>query len=182
LADRVPAFELHILPMIRMLDRDHMLARIDLWNRDAVWQAREAILDHLKGELALMPTQRSGGPWPSEWITLFERWIATAQPGEVGHHLDLFAPDSGVYELVPAFGGKLDLIAKVTLPSPGYRLWFELRSVAEAEREYLLYGEAPVPAEAPAPTAAQAAERLKKAGLDRIFVIDSRGRQQIEVH
>jgi len=180
-ADRVQVFELHILPMFRMLDHDHMLSRLDLWDRTTVWQARSGILDHLKGIGPQMPTLSTGGPWPSEWIALFERWTATGDDNTVGHHLELLAPDSGQYELQPAFGGKVDLIAKMTAPTPGYTAWFELKSISANEREYVLYGEPPFPAQPAAPTAIQAVERLKKAGLNRVFVTDSRGRQQVDI-
>jgi hypothetical protein len=181
-ADRVPVFELHILPMFRLLDHDHMAAKFDLFDLEAVWKRRAAILAHLKANPPLMmPTKATAGPWPSEWIALFERWIATGTETQVGHHLELLAPDSGQYELVPSFGDKLDVIATVTTPSPGYQLWFELRRVSATEREYALYGEPPHPAQPANPTVAKAAEKFKKTGLQRIFVIDARGRQQIDL-
>jgi hypothetical protein len=36
MAERKPVFELHIRPLFRLLDRQHMLFKLDLWDYDAV--------------------------------------------------------------------------------------------------------------------------------------------------
>ena len=50
---RPPVFELHIRPMFRLLDREHMLTFIDpgldLWNLEHVWTMRNDILVRLRG-------------------------------------------------------------------------------------------------------------------------------------
>jgi hypothetical protein len=78
MAERNPIFELHIRPMFRFLDRQHMLRDMDLWDYDSVKTHSAGILRRLKGPGEsgnTMPTQRTGGEWPSEWISLFDRWI-----------------------------------------------------------------------------------------------------------
>src|SRR5262245_4312005 len=79
MAERNPIFELHIRPMFRLLDRQHMLLGMDLWDYDSVKTHSAQILIKLKGpgepQLSVMPPARTGGPWPSEWISLFDRWI-----------------------------------------------------------------------------------------------------------
>src|SRR5918997_654991 len=109
---RPPVFELHIRPLVRLLDRAHMLSLvtpgIDLWDLDTVWAAREEILTRLRGEGGLnMPGLPVGGPWPAEWIALFERWIATGSDTAPGHHL---AVTTGRRDytlwLEPAFPGR----------------------------------------------------------------------------
>jgi len=42
----------------------------------------EDILKSLKGleGRSVMPPIEDGGPWPEEWIALFERWIAAGHP------------------------------------------------------------------------------------------------------
>jgi hypothetical protein len=51
---RPPVFELHIRPMFRLLEREHMTTLvtpgIDLWDLDAVWAKRNLILEHLRAE------------------------------------------------------------------------------------------------------------------------------------
>lgn len=96
---RPPVFELHIRPMFRLLDREHMTTLvtppIDLWNLDAVWAERDDILMRLRGEGSQnMPGTQVGGPWPDEWIALFERWVATGSDTEPGHHLQLAKPEA----------------------------------------------------------------------------------------
>jgi hypothetical protein len=81
MAERNPLFELHIRPLFRLLDRQHMLRigpqSLDLWDYDAVKAKSALILQRVKGQgpEQAMPTLRTGGPWPSEWVSLFDRWI-----------------------------------------------------------------------------------------------------------
>ena len=56
MAERSPVFEMHIRPLFRILDRQHMLRiqhPLDLWDYDAVKQAAAVIL------------QKVGGPAPA---------------------------------------------------------------------------------------------------------------------
>lgn len=83
MAERKPIFELHIRPLFRLLDRQHMLRvrqDLDLWDYDAVKKHSARILHKVKGPIGeadglKMPTEKTGGAWPSEWVSLFERWI-----------------------------------------------------------------------------------------------------------
>jgi hypothetical protein len=80
MAERNPIFELHIRPLFRLLDRQHMLRvteGMDLWDYDVVKTKSAVILQRVKGQGSkqTMPTSRTGGPWPSEWVGLFDRWI-----------------------------------------------------------------------------------------------------------
>ena len=49
---RTPVFQLHILPMFRATDREHMRSEkgLDLWDYDQVRVQADFILDCLKGE------------------------------------------------------------------------------------------------------------------------------------
>ena len=93
---RPPVFELHIRPMFRLLDREHMSKwdpAFDLWDLDAVWTMRNEILTRVR-DVGDMPGDRYGGPWAApEWIALFERWVATGSDTEPGHHLVVVRPD-----------------------------------------------------------------------------------------
>ena len=148
MAERNPIFELHIRPLFRLLDRQHMLRVIpeslDLWDYDAVKAKSAVILQRVKGQgpKQTMPTSRTGGPWPSEWVSLFDRWIqggcrrlslGTAKNLQLGEDRDL-----GIFTLscmtdVPATNSQ-DSIA-----------WFEGESVPGAAiiayRLYVLPGE-----------------------------------------
>src|SRR5262249_41493013 len=50
-----------------------------LWDYDSVKTHSAQILIKLKGpgepQLSVMPPAKTGGAWPSEWISLFDRWI-----------------------------------------------------------------------------------------------------------
>ncbi len=79
MADRTPIFEMHILPMFRQLDRQHMMrvnSTLDLWDYDSVKRAAPNIVNRACGDTPSMPTQGVGGAWPSEWRALFSRWVA----------------------------------------------------------------------------------------------------------
>ena len=53
---------------------------MELSDYEDVKNNSSGILSHLKGEGSLMPPESNGGPWPQEWIDLFERWINEGHP------------------------------------------------------------------------------------------------------
>jgi len=64
-------------------DVEHMndVAGIDLTSYDVVKGISGPILNRLKArDHKMMPPQADGGPWPDEWIALFERWISEGHP------------------------------------------------------------------------------------------------------
>ena len=182
---RPPVFELHIRPMFRLLDREHMLTFVepgfDLWELERVWEMRNDILVRLRAESARnMPGLPVGGPWPPEWIDLFERWTQTPTADDIGHHLVLARPD-GPYQLQSASGGKRRLRAKVLAPSAACRTWFDLRSVTPGRREYTLYLEPPLPTQPPHEATLHALEMFDKGDATTLAVHDATGAQELPV-
>ena len=183
--ERPPVFELHIRPLFRLLDRAHMLSQvapgIDLWNLDTVWQAREEILARLRGPGSQnMPGLPVGGPWPAEWIALFERWIATGSDTTPGHHLVLAKPDQP-YELKKLSGERRRLSAVVTAPTEGCRVWFGLDADAPGRRDYTLHLEPAFPVQPSDPTAMRAVEVFLRSDAERVTVRDADGTQELLV-
>jgi len=82
--NRATSFRLHIRPLFRDLDVQHMSNvgpfSIDLNDHAAVTARSQQILDRLRDEDDPMPPISDDGPWPQEWIILFERWIAEGHP------------------------------------------------------------------------------------------------------
>ena len=82
--NRPTSFKVHIRTMFRDIDVKHMANAgpfsIDLNNHDAVKDRAEQILERLKNVDDPMPPAADDGPWPDEWIALFERWIAEGHP------------------------------------------------------------------------------------------------------
>ncbi len=182
---RPPVFELHIRPLFRLLDRAHMLSLVapgvDLWDLDTVWQAREAILTRLRGEGGLnMPSFPVGGPWPAEWIALFERWVATGSDTAPGHHLVLGQPDEA-YGWKNLGGERRRLSAMVTAPTEGCRVWFELDTVATGRRDYTVWLEPAFPDRPSDPTAVRATEHLLRSEVERVTVRDADGTHELVV-
>jgi len=181
---RPPVFELHIRPMFRLLDREHMLTfvdpGVDLWDLENVWTMRNDILVRLRGEGSVnMPGEKVGGPWPAEWIDLFERWTQNPNADDIGHHL-LLGQRDGDYQVEPV-ADKRRLRARVTAPSPRCHAWFALESVTPGRREYTLYVEPPLPAPAAAPTAIPAVEMFDKGDVTRLVIHDAAGTQDLPV-
>jgi hypothetical protein len=125
-----PVFELHIRPLFRSLDREHMSFAFNLWQypegpgSDPI-TFFTLILNRLKASApdVVMPPPYAGGPWPTEWIDLFERWLAAGAP-----RLELALLDPSHLLAVREPGTLLvRLDASVILPSPGYVAWFERR-------------------------------------------------------
>ena len=182
---RPPVFELHIRPMFRLLDREHMLTLVepgfDLWELEDVWEMRNDILLRLRGEgLRNMPGLKVGGPWPAEWIALFERWTQNPTPDDIGHHLVLAQPDAP-YQLQPAPGGKRRLDVKVIAPTPGCHTWFELDSITPGQREYTLYLEPAMPAQPPGETSLQVRELFEKGDTINLVIRDAAGTHELPV-
>jgi hypothetical protein len=180
---RPPVFELHIRPMLRLLDREHMLTLIepgfDLWELEKVWEMRNDILLRLRGEGSQnMPGLQVGGPWPAEWIDLFERWTQNPTPDDIGHHLVLAQP-AGQYQLQPLSGSKRRLQAKVIAPTGGCHAWFELDSITSGQREYRLYLEPALPAQPPDATPLQARELFEKGDATKLLIHDAAGAHEL---
>ena len=75
--NRPTSYALHIKPLFRPLDIEHMDGfGVDLGTFDGVKANADAILARVKNKNAPMPPQADGGPWPDEWVALFTRWIA----------------------------------------------------------------------------------------------------------
>lgn len=120
---RRPIFELHIRPMFRQIDIAHMVRlpankRIDLSSYDDVRAHHAKILTELRSA-SPMPTMATGGPWPAEWITLFERWGA-----EFGRLDVLVATDLKLQLTAP---DRYLLTCRVAVPTPQSAAWFELQ-------------------------------------------------------
>jgi hypothetical protein len=82
---RATRFELHIVPMLRQIDRLHMqgIGGFDLWDYATISMPARAtdILNYLQADAAdVMPPESHGGPWPEEWIQLFQRWVDEGYP------------------------------------------------------------------------------------------------------
>ena len=72
---RPPIFELHILPMIRAIDREHMLFAFDLWDYDQLVQHAEQIADRLMGN---MPPATDGGRGQTSGSSSFDAGLPQA--------------------------------------------------------------------------------------------------------
>jgi hypothetical protein len=182
---RLPVFELHIRPMLRLLDREHMITLVepgfDLWQLESVWEMRNDILARVRGEGGQnMPGLAVGGPWPAEWIELFERWTRNPTADDIGHHLVLAQPE-GPYQLLPASGDKRRLRAKVVAPSAGCRAWFELDSITPGRREYTIYLEPALPEQPHDETPLQALELFEKGDATRLLIRDAAGTHELTI-
>lgn len=171
--DRAVRFELHIRPLMRLLDRDQMLFRFDLWDYDQVRANADRILTRLRID---MPPARNGGPWPPEWISLFERWLNTGFL-----RLELGRSDANGYQATRS-GTNVTINAMSSVPSQGYQAWLELQ-VAEADRrEYLLYWEPPVTPQPPNPTLARVRTRFAApATLNTLTILDADGPHEVQI-
>jgi hypothetical protein len=182
MAERTPVFELHIRPLFRLIDRQHMLgvhASLDLWNYDAVKNFAPAILARIGGPNPSMPTADVAGPWPSEWVALFNKWV---QGG-----FRRLAPAAGrEYKLVKTADGRCTLSCKVDIPDTDQgdsTAWLDIVSAGPGTATYqlLIYpGEASPP---PAGTIEVACEeRVDPASAAAgVSVIDANGTRVVNL-
>jgi hypothetical protein len=79
--NRPTSYVLHIKPLFTQIDIDHMADfGVDLGSYDGVKANARDIATRLKDAAAPMPPKDSGGPWPDEWIQLFDRWMSEGFP------------------------------------------------------------------------------------------------------
>ena len=73
---RTTSYALHIRPLFRQVDIDHMAAfGVNLAAHEDVRANAATILTRLQDPSKPMPPVVDNGPWPEEWIALFDRWI-----------------------------------------------------------------------------------------------------------
>ena len=125
-----PLFELHIRPLFRSLDREHMDFAFNLWHypdspgADPIGHFT-LILNRLKSLApdVVMPPPYAGGPWPQEWIDLYERWLVAGAP-----RLTFAQVDSNNLSASRVPGTPLvQVTVEVILPSDGHVAWLERR-------------------------------------------------------
>ena len=126
-----PRFELHIRPLFRALDREHMRSRFDLWSYEDVVSHVDMILNRVAVD---MPTLSTGGPFPAEWVALLRRWRE-----EGLKRLELGV---ATYSL-SRVGARFVLTAQGSYPAGGYRGWLELDESSSTQRRYMLNFDAP---------------------------------------
>jgi hypothetical protein len=162
-------YELHIRPMFRLIDRDHMLFAFDLHDYQAVKDNASSILSRLRVD---MPPASLGGPWPAEWIGVFERWIT-----EGFGRLEFAQNTSYRTEQV---GSNTRLIAEGTFPSDGYKCWFD--RLPALGRQYTCYWQGPDTQQPPHQTPFVAADRFKTdPTLASVVVFDAQGSHTVPI-
>ena len=162
-----PRFELHIRPLFRALDREHMRSRFDLWRYEDVVSHLDVILNRVAVD---MPTLATGGPWPEEWVTLLRRWR-----DEGLKRLELGA---ATYSL-SRVGARCVLTAQGDYPSAGYRGWLELEEGSATERRYALYFDAPDTSEGKPGQSFTFRERYGASDSRKVVVQDSFGEHEV---
>jgi hypothetical protein len=169
-----PVFELHIRPLFRATDREHMCfnrdpCHLDLWDYDTVKRRADDILDNLEAQS--MPPPESGGPWPDEWIQLFRRWKDTGfKRLELGTAQYTFN-QTATTMVIQATG---------TFPTAGYRAWLQIEAETDTSKTYVLYFWPPDASEAGSPEDFTVRERYRAAhAAQSVFIHDATGVQQI---
>lgn len=174
--NRCPRFELHIVPLVRLLDHDKMLAftGLDLWDYSTVKSKSTEILNRIQND---MPLVAYGGLWPREWVEVFRRWIDTGF-----QRLDLGVP-SMPYEATRS-GGQVTLLGTTTLPHESYEAWLQPRLTENGPREFVHYwmppDVAPVPPLTPRSVVFEEIVTFDPA-LPTIRVIDRNGANDVAI-
>jgi hypothetical protein len=169
---RTPVFELHILPMFRATDLEHMQAqRLNLSDYDEVRRHADRILDKLT--IDMPPPLGSGGPgpWPDEWVQLFRRWM------ESGFKRLELGTAEYTFRQTPT---RVTIEATGTFPAAGYDGWLEIESETATSKTYVLHFEPP---DAPVAGAGQPFSRRESyrisSATQAVLVHDSTGVRQL---
>jgi hypothetical protein len=164
---RTPVFELHILPLFRATDRDHMSFTVDLWDYSSVVEHAEQIIERLEAD---MPPVESGGPWPDEWVQLFRRWKDTGFK-----RLELGTAQYTFNQTTTA----ITIRAAGTFPAAGYNGWLQIEMETDTSKTYVLYLEPPDASVAGSADSFELRERYPASDARSVFIHDSTGVQQI---
>lgn len=175
--DRRPMFELHILPMFRVLDQVHMIrlppaARIDLTDYQQVRDGNLDIIDVLKS--SSMPPAGEGGPWPKEWIDLFVRWTQTG----FGR---LTKATGSNFKLVLTAPNRYTLSCDVTLPDSSATAWFDILQARPEAQIYAVVMEQ-IDGADPSPTTFTIEERIRgPLTVSEVIVLDAAGEHRLSL-
>lgn len=168
-ADRIPIYELHIQPLFRLIDREHMKLFFNLGDYDSLKQNATKVLRRLRNG---MPPESSGGPWPPELISMFERWTAAGCPR-------LTIGGGSQFQFTKS-GTSYHVECAVNVPNDTTQCWLDIVDVDPAHRIYRIYFE---PNNAPAaPTSVTISDDFDDAAdIKSVTVIDAAGAQTIAV-
>lgn len=171
--ERIPVFELHILQMFRRIDREHMAFReVDLTSYDYVKENAQLILGFLKETSFPMPQRLAGGPWPKEWIDLFERWMVDYHRLSLGRGMDYAIEQEGQH---------YRLMCNTLLPDPAARCWFEWRETTPGKLVYQLWLEPTLRAQ-PSPFPRDIFEMIRgPLALTSVHVLDEAGMHEVPI-
>lgn len=172
--DGGPYFELHIRPMFRRLDRDHMLGSLDLWNYEQVSAKAQQVAAFLRRPPPqTMPTVRTGGPWPEGWIAVFEEWLVRGCPR--------LLRASGTYA-AHRLGNRWSMLSvQVELGDRNDRVWVEREESPADVAAYTLYLR-PAPAGSTAPEGRiELTELIMDANVTTVWLTDADGLHEIPV-
>jgi hypothetical protein len=127
-ANPVPIYELHIRPLFRLIDREHMKLFFNLWDYDDLKKHAPQILPRLRNG---MPPASSGGPWPAEFIAVFQRWMDGGFP-----RLTL---GTGSQFLFTKSETSYHVECNVQAPNDTAQCWLDIVDVDPAHRTYRIY-------------------------------------------
>jgi hypothetical protein len=158
--------------MFRAIDRDHMLWRADLWDYASVKAAADDIRVVLRRDPpGFMPTPEFGGPWPEQWIQVFEAWIAAGHP-----RLPLA---KGTYDVVRLGNRTLQLAVSIPLANGADNAWIDREQAPDSTRAYIVLRR-PAPAGAVQPARVmQHVEDLTDPQIAEIVITDTDGRRSL---
>jgi hypothetical protein len=170
MADRTPVYELHIRPLFRLVDREHMSLFFNLWDYDAVKQNANMILQRLRSS---MPPKSLGGPWPPELVTMFGRWVTAGCPR-------LVVGTGANYQLTKS-GTSYHLECNVQVPNDTMQAWLDIVDTDPAHRTYRLYID-PTGGGQGAPGSLTISDDFDEAAnVSAVQVIDAAGTQTVSV-
>ncbi|MFE6869527.1 hypothetical protein ACFVFS_23605 [Kitasatospora sp. NPDC057692] len=166
---RTPVFELHIRPLFRATDREHMAFSLNLWDYDSVVANIDDVIGRVDG--GGMPPDDHSGPWPEEWVALLRRWKATGFK-----RLDIGTANFTLTRTATA----VTVTATGTFPAPGITGWLQLESETETAKTYVLYYEAPDSPAGGTPDPFTLKEKYRAADTRTVFVHDSAGVRELQ--
>ena len=180
-------YEIHIRPLFREIDRQHMLGinpDLDLWsyeslaskddNTGELWRVRvyeeaNAVSDPFR----VMPPPDNSGPWPAEWLDVYKRWL-----------------DSGAKQLPRATASTMKVTKQgsfhsldVTGTKKGkdYMVWLDRVPGREVPPIFIVYEQPPEAGIPPTQATFSVGEFFEAKGAKTVRLIDASGTHDVPI-
>ncbi len=180
-------YELHIRPLFRQIDRQHMLGiqpELDLWSYDSLasaddntgelWRVRVLQEAGATDPFRMMPPPDNSGPWPDEWLTLYKRWLDSGAK-------QLPRATAATMKVKKQQGSFYSLDVTGTKKGNDYMVWLDIVPGREEPPVFIVYEQPPEAGVPPTQATFSVSEFFEAKGAKTVRLIDASGPHDVPI-